>query len=179
MRLPFVVYKEKERISIQFSVMLAWQNYTSLNDYLRQFPQSCDKHMTQIVSKMASSPWLILASKTRRKILTKWCIRQSCVRRSDVLMKWPFDKPIISARIIHFQVEQINNRVALTVVLFILKILVEQIKFQCIHEEIWPSPTQLIFLTVDNVKSFTQALTYTSSVIHGIPKDYLNTDSHL
>ena len=34
-------------------VMLAWRNYyTSLNDYLWQFPQSCDKHMTQTVSKI-------------------------------------------------------------------------------------------------------------------------------
>ena len=62
--------------------MLAWQNYTGLNDYLQQFPQSRDKHVTQTVSKMASTPWLILA-----KISTKWHIRQSCIRQSDISTK--------------------------------------------------------------------------------------------
>ena len=36
--------------------------------------------------------------------------------------------------------------------------------------ETWPAPSQLTFMTVDNVKSFTQALTYKSSDIHGIQK---------
>ena len=36
--------------------------------------------------------------------------------------------------------------------------------------ETWPSPSQLTLMTVDNVKSFTQALIYTSSDIHGIQK---------
>ena len=36
--------------------------------------------------------------------------------------------------------------------------------------ETWPSPSQLPFMTVDNVKSFTEALTYTSSDIHRIRK---------
>ena len=64
-------------------VMLAWRNYTSSNDYLQQFPQSRDKHMTQTVFKMASMPWFILASKIRRKISTKWRIQQNCIRRND------------------------------------------------------------------------------------------------
>ena len=53
---------------------------------------------------------------------------------SDVMSVLPFfqvTKPIISFRIIHFQIEQINNRVAFTLFMFILNILVEQIKFQC------------------------------------------------
>ena len=40
-------------------------------------------------------------------------------------------KPIISSRIIRFQVEQTNNIVALAVFMFILNISVEQTKFQC------------------------------------------------
>ena len=36
--------------------------------------------------------------------------------------------------------------------------------------ETWTSLSQLPFMKVDNVKSFTQALTYTSSDIHGIRK---------
>ena len=40
-------------------------------------------------------------------------------------------KPIISSKIIRFQVEQTNNRVALAVFMFILNILVEQTEFQC------------------------------------------------
>ena len=39
-------------------------------------------------------------------------------------------KPIISFRIIRFQVEQTNNNIALAVFMFILNILVEQTKFQ-------------------------------------------------
>ena len=31
------------------------RNYSTLNEYLRQFPQSHDEHMTQIVSNMASA----------------------------------------------------------------------------------------------------------------------------
>ena len=38
-------------------------------------------------------------------------------------------KPIISSRIIRFQVEQTNNIVALAVFMFILNILVKQTKF--------------------------------------------------
>ena len=38
------------------------------------------------------------------------------------------------------------------------------------HTETWPSSSQLTFMTVNNVKPFTQALTHTSSDIHGIRK---------
>ena len=83
-------------------------------------------------------------------------------------------KPIISSRIICFQVEQTNNIVALAGFIFILNISVEQTKFQysggSISNRIWPWPSHLTFMTVDNVKSFTEALTYTSSDIHGIWK---------
>ena len=67
---------------------------------------------------------------------------------------------------IRFQVEQTNNIVALAVFMFILKIsnklnfITKEAPFQT---ETWPSPSQLTYMTVDNVKSFTQALTYTSS----------------
>ena len=52
---------------------------------------------------------------------------------SDVIYVLRFiqvTKPIISSRIIRFQVEQTNNIVALAVFMFILKISVEQTKFQ-------------------------------------------------
>ena len=61
--------------------------------------------------------------------------------------------------------------------MFILNILVEQTKFQYNGGSISnrnltinASPSQLTFMTLDNVKSFTQALTHTSSEIHGIRK---------
>ena len=47
-----------------------------------------------------------------------------------VLRSIQVTKPIISARIIRFQVEQTNNIVALAVFMFILNILVEQTTFQ-------------------------------------------------
>ena len=52
---------------------------------------------------------------------------------SDVMYVLHFiqvTKPIISSRIIRFQVEQTNNIVALAVCMFILNILVEQTKFE-------------------------------------------------
>ena len=52
---------------------------------------------------------------------------------SDVMYVLRFiqvTKPIISSRIIRFQVEQTNNIVALAVFMFILNISVEQTKFQ-------------------------------------------------
>ena len=52
---------------------------------------------------------------------------------SDVMYVLRFiqvTKPIVSSRIIRFQVEQTNNIVALAVVMFILNISVEQTKFQ-------------------------------------------------
>ena len=47
-----------------------------------------------------------------------------------VLRFFQVTKPIISSRIIGFQIEQTNNIVALTVLIFILNISVEQTKFQ-------------------------------------------------
>ena len=47
-----------------------------------------------------------------------------------VLRFFQITKPIISSRIFHFQIEQTNNIVALTVLIFILNILVKQTKFQ-------------------------------------------------
>ena len=83
-------------------------------------------------------------------------------------------KPIISSQIIRFQVKQTNNILnALFLCLFWtyrsnkLKFNTKEAPFQT---ETWPSPSQMTFLTVDNVKSFTQALTSTSCVIHGIRK---------
>ena len=55
------------------------------------------------------------------------------VHVSDVMYVLRFiqvTKPIISSRIFRFQVEQTNNIVALAVFMFILKISVEQTKFQ-------------------------------------------------
>ena len=52
---------------------------------------------------------------------------------SDVMYVLRFiqvTKPILSSRIIRFQVEQTNNIVVLTVFIFVLNILVEQTKFQ-------------------------------------------------
>ena len=52
---------------------------------------------------------------------------------SDVMYVLRFiqvTKPIVSSRIIRFQVEQTNNIVALAVFIFILNISVEQTKFQ-------------------------------------------------
>ena len=53
---------------------------------------------------------------------------------SDVMYVLRFiqvTKPIISSRLIRFQVEQTNYIVALAVFMFILNISVEQTKFQC------------------------------------------------
>ena len=83
-------------------------------------------------------------------------------------------KPIISSWIIRFQVEQTNNIGALAVLMFILKFRSNKLNFNTteapFQTETWPSLSQLTFLTVDNVKSFTQALTYTSSDIYRIWK---------
>ena len=53
---------------------------------------------------------------------------------SDVIYVLRFiqvTKPIISSRIICFEVEQTNNIVAFAVLMFILNISIEQTKFQC------------------------------------------------
>ena len=83
-------------------------NYSSLNEYLRQFPQSHDEHMTQTVSNMASAisfgirnhgkyfdevtystklhstKWRFDEVTIRRKLSTKCRSRRSVVRRSVV-----------------------------------------------------------------------------------------------
>ena len=94
------------------------------------------------------------------------------VHVSDVLYVLRFiqvTKPIISSWIIRFQVEHTNNIVALTVFMFIQNVSVEQTKFQYnkapFQTETWPSFSQLTFITVDNVKSFTQALTYLTHLL--------------
>ena len=98
---------------------------------------------------------------------------------SDVIYILSFiqvTKPILSSRIIRFQVEQTNNIVALAVFFLCLfwtfrsnklNFYTTEAPFQT---ETWPSPFQLTFMTVGNVKPFTQALTYTSFNIHGIRK---------
>ena len=80
---------------------------------------------------------------------------------SDVMYELRFiqiTKSIISFQIIRFQVKQTNNIVAPAVFIFILNILVEQINFNTkeaiFQTETWPSPSQLTFMTVVNVKSF-------------------------
>ena len=73
------------------------------------------------------------------------------------------NKPIVYSWIIHFQVEQTNNIIALTVFfLFILNISVEQTKFHYNGGSISNRSltiTLSTFMTVNNVKPFTQALT--------------------
>ena len=94
---------------------------------------------------------------------------------SDVMCVLRFiqvTKTIISSRIIRLKVEQTNNIVALAVLMFILNISVEQTKFQynggsISNRNLTNTHSVDIY---DNVKSFTQALTYTSSDIHGIRK---------
>ena len=83
-------------------------------------------------------------------------------------------EPIISSRIIRFQVEQTNNIVALPVLCLFWTVWSNKLNFNAteasFQTETWSSPSKLTFMTVDNVKSFTQALTYISSDIHGIRK---------
>ena len=91
---------------------------------------------------------------------------------SDVMYVLRFiqmTKPIISSRIIRFQVEQTNNIVALAIFIFILNISVEQTKFQYNGGSI-SNRNLIITLSIDiyemdNVKSFTQALTYTTRLL--------------
>ena len=89
-------------------------HYSSLNKYLRQFPQSHDEHMTQTVSNMASAisfgirnhgkyfdevtystklhstKWRFNEVTIRRKLSTKCRSRLSVVRRSVVdPLQWP------------------------------------------------------------------------------------------
>ena len=95
---------------------------------------------------------------------------------SDVLYVLHFilvTKPIISSWIVRFQVEHTNNVVAIVVFIFIVNISVEQTKFQYNGGSI-SNRNLTITLSVDIYDSgqgkVTQALTYTSSDIHGIRK---------
>ena len=100
------------------------------------------------------------------------CIADSA-HVSDVMYVLRFiqvTKPIISFRIIRFQVEQTNNIVALAVFIFILNISVKQTKFQNNRGSI-SNRNLTITLSIDiYVKSLTQPLTCTSSDIHRIRK---------
>ena len=65
--------------------MLVWRSYLGLNDYLRQFPQSHDKHMTQTVSNMAST--ISFGIKIQGKNFDQ--VTYSTKLHST---KWPFDE---------------------------------------------------------------------------------------
>ena len=81
-------------------------------------------------------------------------------------------KPIISSRIIRFQVEQTNNIVAQAVFMFILNSSVKQTKFQynggSISNRNLTIALSIDIYAVNHIKSFTQALTNTSPDIYGI-----------
>ena len=101
------------------------------------------------------------------------------VHVSDVMYVLRFSqvtKPIVSSRIIRFQVKQTNNIVALAV-LYVYSEQFGRTNYISIQRRLYfkqkldhLSPSQLTFMTVDNVKSLIQPLTYTSSDIHGIRK---------
>ena len=85
-------------------------------------------------------------------------------------------KPIISSRIIRFQVEDTNIIVALAVFMFILNVSVEQTKFRyCNNGGSIYNRNLTINLSIDiygsrQCKAIHQARTYTSSDSHGIRK---------
>ena len=105
---------------------------------------------------------------------------------SDVMFVLRFfqvTKLIISSRIIRFQVEQINNRVAFAVFMFILNISVEQTKFQC-NEDSISRRNFTITLSIDISDSGQCKVIRPSSDSHLFwhprnSKNYLNTDSRL
>ena len=67
--------------------MLVWQNYSSLNEYLRQFPQSHDEHMTQTVSNMVSTIsfdiWNHRKNIRPSNIFDNFALNEVIIRRSD------------------------------------------------------------------------------------------------
>ena len=92
-------------------------------------------------------------------------------------------KPIISSRIIHFQVEQTNNIVALVVCMFILNISVEQTKFQYNGSSI-SNRNLTITLSIDIYDSGQCKAVHPSSDLHVFwhprnSKKYMYTDSRL
>ena len=96
---------------------------------------------------------------------------------SDVMFVLRFvqvTKPIISSRIFRFQVEQTNNIDALAVLCLFWTFRSNKLNFNSTNAlfqtETWPSLSQLTIMTVDNIKLFTQVLTYTYFDIHVIRK---------
>ena len=92
-------------------------------------------------------------------------------------------KPIISSRIIRFQVEQINNIVALAVFMFTLITSVEQTKFQYNGDSI-SNRNLTITLSIDIYDSEQCKAIHPSSDLHVFwhprnSKKYLYTDSRL
>ena len=87
---------------------------------------------------------------------------------SDVMYALRFiqvTKPIISSRIIRFQVEQVNNIVALAVFMFILNISIEQTKFQYNGSSI-SNTTLTISLSIDIYNSGQCKVIHPSSDLH-------------
>ena len=87
---------------------------------------------------------------------------------SDVMYVLRFiqvTKPIISSRIIRFQVEQTNNIVALAVCMFILNIWVEQTKSQYIGGSI-SNRNLTITLSIDIYESGQCKVIHPSSDLH-------------
>ena len=92
-------------------------------------------------------------------------------------------KPIISSRIIRFQVEQTNNIVALAVFMLILNISAEQTKFQYNGGSIW-NKNLTITLSIDIFDSGQCKVIHTSSDLHVFwhprnSKKHMYTDSRL
>ena len=92
-------------------------------------------------------------------------------------------KPIISPRIIHFEIEQTSHIVALTVFMFILNISVEQTKFQYNGVSI-SNRNLIITLSIGIYESGQCKVIHTSSGLHVFwhprnSKRYMYTDSRL
>ena len=92
-------------------------------------------------------------------------------------------KPIISSRIIRFQVEQTNNIVALAIFMFILNISVKQTKFQCNGGSI-SNRNLTITLSIDIYDSRQCKVIHPSSDLNVFwhprnSKKYMYTDSRL
>ena len=107
-------------------------------------------------------------------------------RISDVMYVLRFlqgTKPIISSRIIRFQVEQTNNIVALAVFVFILNSLVEKTKFQYNGGSI-SNRNLTVTLSIDIYDIGQCKVIHPSSDLHVFwhprnSKKYIYTDSHL
>ena len=108
------------------------------------------------------------------------------VHVSDVMYVLRFiqvTKPIISYRIIHFQVEQTNNIVTFAITVFILNISVEQTEFQYSGGSI-SNRNLTITLSIDFYGSGQCKVIHPSSNLHVFwhprnSKKYMYTDSRL